>query len=345
MRITGRDSGINPAGGGREKPPGSVPRSARAADASAGSAKAGAAAKSVVTLARGLGLPPDRLSASIISAARHFSLPLEPGLLARLRRDVSAVVPVRETAAGTGTGENAEAAWRAGRAGTAETAPLREALSLGAAAAASKGLGLCREALDDYAAAIDPGRRRPPGGERGEEGRTGDPGSGGGEGAGQGGRAGTGEGGGPGGGRDGSLGGHGDGGREGGGRDGGHGDGGNGRGAAAPPGDPAAAPAALREWVLGAAEKIPLLRFLNGIPGKDGRRWIVLPFGFTEEGREYGVSLRIMLEGDRCRMALDVAEGRQGGELLSRRLFVMERTAGETPVLSVSLWPGRREAA
>jgi hypothetical protein len=99
----------------------------------------------------------------------------------------------------------------------------------------------------------------------------------------------------------------------------------------------------LKERVLEAAEKIPLLRFLNRIPGKDGRRWIVLPFGFTEGERKYEASLRIMLEGDRCRMALDLAEEGQNGEILRRRLFVMERAPGEAPALSVSLWPGRRE--
>jgi hypothetical protein len=42
-------------------------------------------------------------------------------------------------------------------------------------------------------------------------------------------------------------------------------------------------------------------------------------------------------------MALDVAEDRQNGGILSRRLFVMERPSGTAPALSVSLWPRRRE--
>ncbi|MDR1618529.1 MAG: hypothetical protein LBS06_05705 [Treponema sp.] len=100
----------------------------------------------------------------------------------------------------------------------------------------------------------------------------------------------------------------------------------------------------MKEGALEAAEKIPLLRFLNRIPGKNGRRWIVLPFSFTKGERRYEVSLRIMLEGDCCRMALDMTEGRQNGEILCRRLFVMERAPGTVPALSVSLWPGGREA-
>jgi hypothetical protein len=100
---------------------------------------------------------------------------------------------------------------------------------------------------------------------------------------------------------------------------------------------------AVKERAMETAEQFPLLRLLNRIPGKDGRRWIILPFSFTKGEREYGASLRIMLEGDRCRMALDMTEG-QNGEILRRWLFVMEGAPGEVPALSVGLRPGRREA-
>jgi hypothetical protein len=267
-----------------------------------------------------LGLPADRLSTSIISSARYFSLSLEPGLLARLRREVSAAG--QETTVKTGGEVRA-----AGKTEAAGTTPIRKALSMAAAAALSKGVTLHREALDEYAAAADPGRRSLSRGKEGDKGRAGGPGTGGG-------------------------------GDENGGGDRGTGGGAAGGSGSRGPGndqrhktttfsealhDPAAEPAALKEQVLETAEKMPLLRFLNRIPDKNGRRWIVLPFSFTEGGREYGISLRIMLEGNHCRMTLDMAEGPQDGDLSRRRLFVMERPPGEVPALSVSLWPGRRE--
>jgi hypothetical protein len=70
-----------------------------------------------------------------VGFVRYFSLPLEPGLLHRLRRE--ALHP----------------------------SPKPEALALAAAAAAAKGLSLSGEALEAYAAAIDPGYREPPEGE------------------------------------------------------------------------------------------------------------------------------------------------------------------------------------
>ncbi|MDR2158880.1 MAG: hypothetical protein LBP23_02305 [Treponema sp.] len=299
--------------------------------------------KNVLALARSLGLPADKFSVSVISSARYFSLPLEPGLLAKLRREVSAAGG--GIAAGTGGDEGA-----AGKTGTGNAmSPAREALSLGAAAAVSKGVTLYREALDESAAAIEPGRRRLPGGDKGEEGRAGNPADGGGTGTdsktgSNGGR----DGGGGKSGNDGAAGSRhpesGGGGPGAEGRAAGkNGASGGGTGIPGVTGDSAAGTEALKECILGTAEKTPLLRLLNRIPGKNGRRWIVLPFAFTEGGKEYGISLRIMLEGDRCRMALDMAE-KQNGETLYRWLFVMERVSGKPPSLTVSLWPGRREA-
>jgi len=68
----------------------------------------------------------------------------------------------------------------------------------------------------------------------------------------------------------------------------------------------------LEKTALEAADKNPLLAVLNRLPGKDGKRWIVLPFDFCDKGREFKVSLRILLESGRtvsragC-MALDIA--------------------------------------
>jgi hypothetical protein len=94
-------------------------------------------------LALSLGLPPDDLSRALAGFVRFFALPLEPGLLHRLRRE----------ALGSSSKPGAEGA------------------ALAAAAAAAKGLGLTGEALAAYAAALDPGYRDPPEGGRRQNGR------------------------------------------------------------------------------------------------------------------------------------------------------------------------------
>jgi hypothetical protein len=76
-------------------------------------------------LAASLGIPADPLQASILSFSRYFSLPLEPGLLLRLRREVLSLKTPGEAGA------------------------------LGAAAAADKGVELSPQGLEDYAAAIE----------------------------------------------------------------------------------------------------------------------------------------------------------------------------------------------
>ncbi|GHT64382.1 hypothetical protein FACS1894110_03910 [Spirochaetia bacterium] len=86
-----------------------------------------------------LGLPQDKLSASIIAFARYFSLPLESGLLTKIRRQSLSAEHSAQT---------------------------REALSLAAAVALDKGVELSRDSLADYARslsqhlAIDPDKRR-----------------------------------------------------------------------------------------------------------------------------------------------------------------------------------------
>jgi hypothetical protein len=82
----------------------------------------------------------------------------------------------------------------------------------------------------------------------------------------------------------------------------------------------------LEKIALEEAEKNPLLAVLNRLPAKDGKRWVVLPFDFFDKGREFKVSLRILLETDKtvyraCCMALDIAIR---GDSEKRRLFVFE---------------------
>ena len=221
------------------------------------------APRSTSALIAAAGLPVDKLSASIISFSRFFSLPLKPELMAAMRRQTLA----QPSAAQADTVKHA----------ATETAPesgavakIREALSLAAAAAESKGIELHPRGLEAFAEAIDPEwQKREDSGEHGQRGwrnknqhqqeeenapvKTG----------------------------------------------------------------PMTA-AGLKQMALEAAEKDPLLAILNRLPGKNGGRWIVLPFSFDEGGREFKVSLRILLEADQspnhaacmtaAYVALDIAE-------------------------------------
>jgi hypothetical protein len=96
--------------------------------------------KTIAGLVQSLGLPRDALSASILSFARYFSLPLNPGLMAKIRRESLFAVPL-ESPRGKASPQ--------GRAA-------QNAAAFAAAVAAAKGLELSREGLTAYAAAIDP---------------------------------------------------------------------------------------------------------------------------------------------------------------------------------------------
>jgi hypothetical protein len=83
----------------------------------------------------------------------------------------------------------------------------------------------------------------------------------------------------------------------------------------------------LRDMILETGEKDPLLAILNKLPGKNGRRWVVLPFNLSESGRDLRVSLRILLEGENPeensakRMVVDIVENSEG-QPARRWLFV-----------------------
>jgi hypothetical protein len=250
---------------------------------------------SLLNLASAMGLPGDRLSASLLSFFRFFSLPLDPSALARIR---SQVLEASKTApfASSGTASGDTGAAGLAKEGVFREEALfrfREALSLAAAASLSKGTELDGEALERYAraAAAFPGRRQSGGENSGREGAGGESShsppensagfsgggaGGGGEGADQGTDA-SGE-----------------------------------KGASA-----------LRK---SAASDDPLLDMLNRLPGRDGKRWIVVPFTFGA-GERYNVTLRVLVgpgfpgeEPDRVdRMALEIAAN--GGE---RWLFVAD---------------------
>jgi hypothetical protein len=101
--------------------------------------------EALARLVRSLNLPPDSLSTAIVSFARYFSLPMDPILLTRLRREVLSLNIPRESAA------------------------------LSATAAVDKGVKLTPEALEKYTAAIDPDARRDQKGGQEKSGRDGLP--------------------------------------------------------------------------------------------------------------------------------------------------------------------------
>jgi len=86
----------------------------------------------------------------------------------------------------------------------------------------------------------------------------------------------------------------------------------------------------VEKMALEGAEKDSLLAILNRLPEKDGKRWVVLPFDFSDNGREFKVSLRILLETGKtvnrsdC-MALDIAiRDVERGKDEKRQIFVFE---------------------
>jgi hypothetical protein len=282
--------------------------------------------KTLSGLAQTLGLPQDSLSASILSFARHFSLPLNPGLMAKIRRQSLSAVPDEA---------------RQGEALSPRSREARNTAAFAAAAAASKGLELSREGLRAYAAAIDPDYPEKHSGDS-----PGNPGSGSGENSGNGGSADGGSGGNDGGGSKG--GGSGPEGRKNGeeaGRDR------QSARALSPDGldcGGLAGPDTLREKALEAEAQNPLLGLLNRVPGKNGEQWIALPFAFTQEGREYRVSLQISAAAPRerfspGRLVMDVSGGPREKPVLRRR-FIYDTLDGG-PRLQARFWPPESKGA
>ena len=104
------------------------------------------------------GLPQDKLSSSIVSFARFFSLSLKPQVLADIRRQVFLVQGQTLTQTAVLT---QQAAQPAAHTGTDQSIfKMREAISLSAAAAESKGVELLPKGLESYAEAADPDLRR-----------------------------------------------------------------------------------------------------------------------------------------------------------------------------------------
>lgn len=250
-------------------------------------------------LLKSLGLPADRLSGSIVSFTRFFSLPLERDFLAKVRREVN--LPEKAPQGGQGSPEKASA----GLSTEAEFSRNREALSLAAIAAADKGAQLSRAGLEDYASAIDPDRQ---GGEN----------RGGGKNDGDGGKGGA------------------------------FGQNAGGDGRRKDDGEiesVLAAALGLKEKLLESAAHNPVLNLLNRLPGKNGRRWIVLPLSFVEQGLLYRLSLRILLDATGAcghssgHLILEIAAGPAGAGPERRWSFSMDREKENKTRLQARLWP------
>jgi hypothetical protein len=240
----------------------------------------------------------DGLSASIVSFAKFFSLPLKPALLANIRRQsVSG-------SSGSGTPHTGK-----------DPGPVsREALSFACTAALGKGVELGAESLVRYARTIS-GQELPPkpagqdggAGENPENGR------------------------GPADNKSPAEGGT------------GQGSGGEGRGS--PGGDRSRSgnPEALRKLALEAEAGEPLLGLLNRLPGRDGKRWLVIPIPLGDDKIRLRAILRLLLSpsagtpGDVEQMSLEI-----NGD---RRRWLFNCRPGS--ILQAALWPepGEKERA
>jgi len=96
---------------------------------------------------------------------------------------------------------------------------------------------------------------------------------------------------------------------------------------------------ALEKTALDSASNDPLLAILNKLPGKNGQRWIVLPFDFSEDGRDFRVSMRILLEDKTSRAACMVLDIAENGETDRRWLFMLESANNRAMRLTVCLQP------
>ncbi|MDR2746470.1 MAG: hypothetical protein LBB77_03400, partial [Treponema sp.] len=254
---------VNPRAG--KSMAGQAPAAVKAGDSPGGNP----AAIRITSLLASLKLPRGELSASILSFAKFFSLPLDGPFLGKVRQRALAGQNAGEAPSLPGKG-------KAGGAAPASGLHFREALALAALASASKGLELSPRALAAYARAHLHGSVFREDGEetpaekvensegQGTEGRY--AGVEGPEDRGSGGR-----------------------GEAFGGKDPDSGE--NGLPGKKVPGKDG--PASIQKLAL--AAQGPLLSVLNQLPGKDGKRWIVLPFSLEK----LDICLRILLDGSR----------------------------------------------
>jgi len=264
------------------------------------------------------GLPSDKLSSSIISFARFFSLPLKPQMLADIRRQAfshntfldnalshnakqniqrsaSQAVPSSQlTQQNTGINSVVNLPAQGEAQAQAAIQRKREALSLCAAAAESKGVELSPKGLESYAEAVDPDSRRQNGQRQDRQKKE--------------------------------------------------------------KSDNEEKPSQKTEVITGDSlkkaaidylEKDQLMEILNRLPVKNGQRWVVLPFDFSEGANEYFVSMRILLDDEKTVnraivMALDIviksSIHKNEVEKEKRQLFILESSNERLTRLCVYLW-------
>jgi hypothetical protein len=236
--------------------------------------------RSVMSLINNLKLPSDKLSASIISFTRFFSLPLKAEQLAEIRRQAFTPARTSETDVKQAIAKNSAAELAADK--------NRAALSLSAAAAESKGVELQPKALVSFAEAVDPEWQRRQDGQKREQ-------------------------------RDKNR---------------------EQKDESSLSKTGVVSSSNLEKLALESAEKNPLLYLLNRMPGKNGQRWIVLPFDFSQDGKDFRVSMRILLETKQANravlMALDIAETTNAD---NRWLFALESANNQPARLSVFISP------
>jgi len=223
-------------------------------------------AKSAASLAASAGLPADRLSYSIVSFVRFFSLPLKPEMLAAIRRQaLTPNMPSSHNASNSASSISASALLNksavqnnAGAQDASSVLKTREALSLAASAAESKGVELTQKGLETYTEAVDPDWQRHDGGNQhdkreqknsGEEKKEDNKQK-----------------------------------------------------------ENIINADAIKKLVYEFANNNKLTEMLNRLPSKSGKRWVVLPFEFTDNGSQFKVSMRILLENENriCNMALQI---------------------------------------
>ncbi|MCL2230974.1 MAG: hypothetical protein FWC01_07735 [Treponema sp.] len=226
-------------------------------------------------------LPSDKLSSSIISFAKFFSLSLKPQVLADIRRQALSLPVLGQSvkmaaqsvqSAPQGKIASAAAAMQGEASVKMAAQSVQQTMSLCAAASESKGVELAPKGFEAYVDAVDPDSRRQNDQRRDRQKKdkneneekpslktesiTGD---------------------------------------------------------------------ILKKAVYDYMEKDPLMEILNKLPGKNGQRWIVLPFDFTEGDNEYNVSMRILLDSEKISnravcMTIDVLSDAGG----KREIFIFE---------------------
>jgi len=235
---------------------------------------------SAAAIAARAGLPADKLSSRVISFARFFSIPLKPALLADIRR-ASPPDPSFQFRGAAGTapqGDQSTSVKTMTETKPAADIKTREAFALAAAAAESKGVELQQKGLAAYTYAIDPYSRRQDEQQRGQKNKN------------------------------------------------------HNRQEEKTPVkkisvnntfQPAGGSSeydsdkfhltsdAVKNMFLEYARKNPLVNILNGLPGKNGQRWIIIPFDFSKDRLEFRVSMRILLNDEKILnnasiMALDI---------------------------------------